>query len=134
MDEAFARPQRGWVKAIREALGMTTTQLAARLGVNQSRIVRLESAEAKKGITLESLERAAHALDCQLVYALVPRKSLSDIVNEQARKVAKARLVTTKHTMALEAQSVTEADNKEQLERLAKALAEKSPSSLWDEV
>ena len=134
VDEAFARPQRGWVKAIREALGMTTTQLAARLGVNQSRIVRLESAEAKKGITLESLERAAHALDCQLVYALVPRKSLSDIVNEQARKVAKARLVTTKHTMALEAQSVTEADNTEQLERLAKALAEKSPSSLWDEV
>ncbi|VAX03953.1 hypothetical protein MNBD_GAMMA20-319, partial [hydrothermal vent metagenome] len=72
--ESFVRPSRGWIKAIREALGMTTTQLAKRLGVVQSRTVAIEQAEAKGSITLNSLEKAANALDCRLVYALVPRK------------------------------------------------------------
>lgn len=68
--DVFARPPRGWIKAIREALGMTTKQLAQRLGVVQSRIVAIEKAEVSGSITLDSLERAAHAPDCRLVYTL----------------------------------------------------------------
>ncbi len=78
--ELFARPSRGWLKAIREALGMTTAQLGQRLGVVQSRVVAIEQAEAKGTVTLNSLEKAAQALDCRLVYALVPRQSLEDAV------------------------------------------------------
>ena len=61
--DALARPPRGWVKAIREALGMTTAQLANRLGVVQSRVIAIEQSEAKGTITLNSLEKAAQALD-----------------------------------------------------------------------
>lgn len=71
--EGFARPPRGWIKAVREALGMTTAQLAERLGVSQPRAVAIEKAETTNSITLDSLQRAARALDCELVYALRSR-------------------------------------------------------------
>lgn len=131
--ESFARPSRGWVKAIREALGMTTTQLAKRLGVVQSRAVAIEQAEAKGTITLNSLEKAANALDCRLVYALVPRKPLEELVSERAERLAKKRLRSTSHSMALEAQSVKVADEQEQLKRMIERLIEKAGSELWEE-
>ena len=131
--EAFARPPRGWVKAIREALGMTTAQLAKRLGISQPSAVGLEKAEAAKVITLETLERAARALDCTLVYVLVPRKPLETIVRERAREKARERLRTISHSMSLEDQRVHEEDEHEQLERLAQKLLEGPGSALWDE-
>jgi len=131
--DAFARPPRGWVKAIREALGMTTAQLAKRLGIAQPSAVGLEQAEASKAITLETLERAARALDCTLVYALVPRKPLETIVQERASEKARARLRTISHSMTLEDQRVREEDEHEQLERLVKKLLEGPGSVLWDE-
>jgi predicted DNA-binding mobile mystery protein A len=131
--EVLARPPRGWVKAIREALGMTTAQLAERIGLSQSRIVAIEQAEAKGSITLNSLERAAHALDCRLVYALVPREPLEERVKDRAFQVAKKRLKSTAHSMALEDQSVAAADESEQLKRLTRRLIEQAGSKLWDE-
>jgi predicted DNA-binding mobile mystery protein A len=130
---ALDRPPRGWVKAIREALGMTTSQLAERLGVVQSRVPALEQAEAKKTVTLASLEKAANAMDCRLVYALVPRNSLENLVEDHARRKAKHRLQSISHSMALEAQSVAEADAEEQLKRLTRQLIEKAGSELWEE-
>ncbi|WP_026301135.1 MULTISPECIES: mobile mystery protein A [unclassified Thioalkalivibrio] len=126
-------PPRGWIKAIREALGMTTAQLAARLGVSQPRVVAIEKAEAKKAITLDSLERAAQALDCRLVYTLVPRKPLEELAEDRAKAEARKRLQSTSHSMALEAQSVTGADEEEQLKRLTKRLLEKAGSDLWED-
>ena len=131
--EEFTRPQRGWVKAIREALGMTTAQLAKRLGVSQPRVVGIEQAEAKGAITLDSLERAAHALDCQLVYALVPRKSLDALIAERASRLATTRLNSTRHSMALEAQALDANDEDEQRKRLIRQLIEQAGSELWDE-
>lgn len=128
----FTRPPKGWVKALREALGMTSAGLAGRMGVAQSRIPALEQAEAKGTITLGSLERAANALDCELVYMLKPRKPLEQIVEEQALKVASLRLTTTRHTMALEAQELERSDDDEQVRRLARTLIEKSGSKLWE--
>jgi predicted DNA-binding mobile mystery protein A len=129
----FTRPPRGWVKAIRESLGMTTRQLAWRVGVTQSRVVDIEKGEAKGSITLDSLERAAHALDCDLVYALVPRHPLETMVEERASGLAKRRIRATRHSMALEDQSVDEADEQEQIKQLAKQLVEKSGSALWED-
>jgi predicted DNA-binding mobile mystery protein A len=131
--DALARPPRGWVKAIRDALGMTTAQLAKRLGVSQPRVVGIEQAEAKGTITLDSLERAAHALDCRLVYALVPRKSLDALVEERAARLASKRMDSTRHTMALEAQAMDTGDEDEQRKRLIWKLIEQSGSELWDE-
>lgn len=131
--DALARPPRGWVKAIREALGMTTAQLAKRLGVSQPRVIGIEQAEAKGAITLHSLERAAHALDCRLVYALVPRTPLDALVEERATRLATRQLDATRHTMALEAQAVDARDEDEQRKRLIRRLIEQAGSELWDE-
>ena len=131
--DAFVRPPRGWVKAIREALGMTTAQLGKRLGVSQPRVVALEKAEASGAITLESLTRAASALDCQLVYTLVPRSSLEEMTKERAIALARKRFSRTAHTMALEAQSVDDEDERDQIRAMAQRLIEKSGSELWVE-
>ena len=131
--DLFARPARGWIKALREALGMTTAQLARRLGVTQPSVVGLEQAEASKAITLKTLERAARALDCTLVYALVPRKPLESLVQERARQAARKRLHAISHSMALENQRVLEDDEREQLERLAQKLIDGPGSGLWDD-
>ena len=131
--DALTPPPRGWVKAIREALGMTTAQLAKRIGVSQPRAVAVEQAEARGAITLDSLERAAQALDCRLVYALVPRQPLDALVEERARRLAKKRLHAIRHTMALEAQGVDSGDESDQLERLVRQLIDKAGSGLWQE-
>ncbi|MFT5176307.1 MAG: putative DNA-binding mobile mystery protein A [Gammaproteobacteria bacterium] len=129
----FARPPRGWIKAIREALGMTTTQLGKRLGVSQPRIVKIEKSERNGALTLETIERVADALDCQVVYALVPRKPLEAMVEHRAMLLARQRLGVAAHSMALEDQSVGDQDHQDQLQRLAKSLAQKSGSILWCE-
>ena len=127
------RPPRGWIKAIREALGLTTAQLGRKLGVSQPRIVKIEKSEANGSITLDSLERAAQALDCRVVYALVPRESLGNIIEKRAHQKAKKRLESTSHTMALEAQRPEPDDENEQLKRLANDLIQKGGSSLWED-
>ncbi len=130
--DILARPPRGWIKAIREALGMTTAQLGKRLGVSQPRVLGIEKAEVSGSIKLESLERAAHALDCRLVYALVPRKPLEYLVEDRARELAKKRLRAISHSMALEDQRVDEADEQEHLERLVLKLLNQPGSALWE--
>lgn len=132
-NENLARPPRGWIKAIRESLGLTTRQLARRIGVTQSRAVDIEKGEKAGSITLDSLERAAHALDCELVYALVPRKPLETMVDERAVKMAKRRVRSARHSMALENQNVGTVEEQEQVNQLAKRLVEKSGSVLWED-
>ena len=111
---------------------MTTAQLAKRLGVAQPSVIGLEKAEASKVVTIATLERAAHALDCTLVYALVPRKPLETIVRERARDAAQERLRTISHSMALEDQRVDEDDERLQLERLTQKLIDGPGSALWN--
>jgi predicted DNA-binding mobile mystery protein A len=130
--DRLTRPPRGWIRAIRQALGMTTAQLAKRIGVSQPRVVGIEKAETDGSLTLESLERAARALDCRLVYALVPRTALEAMVEDRARAIARRRLTTTSHSMALEAQRVDETIESEQLERMVRKLVDKAGSELWE--
>jgi predicted DNA-binding mobile mystery protein A len=130
--DMLTRPPRGWIKAIREALGMTTAQLGKRLGVSQPRAVAIEKAEVTGSITLNSLERAAQALDCHLVYTLVPRESLNNIVKARATLHAESRLKAIGHTMKLEAQGVDTLDEQAQLESLVRKLVEKGGSALWE--
>lgn len=131
--DGLARPSRGWIRAIREALGMTTAQLGNRIGVSQPRAVAIEQAEKSGAITLESLERAARALNCELVYALVPRKPLEEMAQDRARELAQRRMKRTRHTMALEDQSTSDDDARQQLNELARRILEKPGSGLWDD-
>jgi predicted DNA-binding mobile mystery protein A len=101
----FTVPRSGWLRAIREALGMSSKDLAARMGVAESTVARLEVSERAETAQLSSLRRAAEALGCDLVYALVPRRPLEDTVQEQARKQAVRFLAPVQHTMLLEDQT-----------------------------
>src|SRR5271155_4993779 len=98
----YATPVRGWIKAIREALGMTTGQLAKRLDVKQPSVVALEHSEANGTIELATLRRVAGALDCTLVYALIPNKSLEAAVRDRARAFERRRRGPVEHSMLLE--------------------------------
>lgn len=105
--ETLARPHAGWVRAMREALGMSTRDLAARLGVTSMAISKLEASERAGTVGLDTLTRAADALGCDLVYALVPRAPLDEQVARQAAAVARLELTPVTTTMALEDQSVS---------------------------
>lgn len=102
-------PHAGWMQASREALGMSVIQLAGRLGVNRSGIGRLEESERTGAIRLGTLRRAAEAMDCTLVYAIVPNGgSYEEILNRQARASSAGMVEQTLHAMALENQTPTE--------------------------
>lgn len=93
-NQKFGRPPTGWVKTLRTALRMTTEQLASRVGLKRSRIVQLENAEVNDAVTLRTLREAANAIDCDLVYAIVPKanSSLETIIKHQAEQLAHQRV------------------------------------------
>ena len=129
---AASKPARGWIKAIREALGMTTAQLGERMGVKQPRIAELETNETKGNITLKSLERAAEAMGCRVVYMLMPVEPLGDTLRARAAKVAEQQLNATDQTMKLEDQGVQNAVQRARLrEQIIDQLLER-PARLWD--
>jgi predicted DNA-binding mobile mystery protein A len=101
------RPQKGWIRAVREATGITLREMAQRLGKVPSLALYLENSEAEYRITLGSLREAAEALDCQLVYALVPTAgSVQSLSEKRARAKATENVRAVEHTMALENQAV----------------------------
>jgi predicted DNA-binding mobile mystery protein A len=104
--QKLARPNQGWIRAIRQALGMTAEQLGRRMGITQATLSGMEASEINGSIRLSTLRKAAEAMNCTLVYALVPNTSLEDIVQDQAKKVAAEQLKPVEHTMLLENQSL----------------------------
>jgi predicted DNA-binding mobile mystery protein A len=126
-------PRRGWIRAIRDGLGMTGAQLAARMRVKQPTVAEFERSEAEGRITLATLERAAQALGCKLVYAFVPENSIETTVNERARAVARKRLALVGQTMRLEDQELDSEAEAWQLERLTQHLLTHEARSLWQE-
>ena len=105
------RPQKGWLRAIREAAGISASEVARTLKTSRQLPIQLEKAEAEDRITLRSLRAAANALGCELVYALVPKaNTLQDLVEERARSQAKKQVLGVEHSMALEDQAVGRVD------------------------
>ena len=130
-------PPSGWVKAIRGSLGMTIRQLADRMDVGHGSISQLEKREPKKKVTLELLERAAAAMDCKLVYAIIPREAgatLEDIIERRALETASKILKAVGHTMSLEAQGTTEKELQKEVERIAHELKESGDPRIWSDV
>lgn len=122
-------PARGWIKAIRESLGMTTAQLAKRLGIKQPSVVAIEQSETRGTIELATLRRVAEALDCRVVYALVPRATLELAVRDRARALARRRRTAVEHSMLLEDQKVDERDFEARLDEIVR---DTNPRLFWD--
>lgn len=126
---AAAPPAGGWVGAVRSALGMSSLELGRRMGIDNSNVVRLEQSERAGGIRLDTLRRAADALECDLVYALVPRRPLAEMVDEQARRRASALVQQVDHSMRLEDQQVEPSAVEAQLQQLTDEFVDKP--GLW---
>lgn len=106
-----SRPSKGWIRTIRQALGVSSGELARRLGTSRQLPLQLEKSEAEDRITLKSLRAVAHALDCDLVYALVPRAdNMQELIETRARSEAKRHVFGVEHSMALEDQAVGRID------------------------
>jgi predicted DNA-binding mobile mystery protein A len=112
------------------ALGMSYRQLASRLKVSEATIANMEQSEAKATIQLATLRRVAEALDCTLIYALVPNDTLDGTVQKRARQVARKQLQAVNHTMRLEKQDLTPDALDRQVDLLAREI---NARVLWDD-
>lgn len=117
---AFTPPARGWIRAVRNALGMSAADLAARLQVTAASVSDIERSEHNHRIRLDTLERAAQAMGCELVYALIPHESLTELVQQQARGRVGQQVHAVSRAMDLEAQGTQVDDEvvREEMKRL----------------
>jgi predicted DNA-binding mobile mystery protein A len=126
-------PVKGWLRSIREALGMSGKQLGERMDVSQPRVVQMEKDEVSGAVTLKTMRQAAEAMDCIFVYAMVPRVSLDETIRQQAKKVAERRLSRTSHTMLLEDQLVSNDERAKMLEAKIDDLVRELPKDFWSD-
>lgn len=128
---ALSHPSKGWIKAMREALGMTVAQLGKRINTSQPRVSRMEKDEIRGAVTLQSMHRVAEAMDCRFVYAFVPRQKISALLSQRAMRIASNRIAEVSQTMSLEGQTISQAEAKRQIQEEAHRILEKDPKSLW---
>jgi predicted DNA-binding mobile mystery protein A len=129
------RPHAGWLKATRVALGLSLRQMAKRLGVSPTAVAAAERNEVSGVASLANIERSARAMDCRLVYALVPQvgaPSLEAILEGRSRELARKLLRGSAHHMRLEGQAVSPADQESQVAALAAELKAKVDPRLWE--
>jgi predicted DNA-binding mobile mystery protein A len=131
-EEPLPMPRAGWVKAVREALGLSAKQLASRMGVVQSRLSTIEKAEVRGATTIKTLRETAEAMGCRFVYAIVPTKPLDELLRDQAVRKADHELARLHHTMRLENQALTHEDLLIERERMIRELLSGSLRRLWD--
>jgi predicted DNA-binding mobile mystery protein A len=120
----------GWIRALRQGLGLSASALGRRMHLAQQSVDQLEKNERAGAITLASLRRAAEALDAELFYAIIPRKPLRETIAERAKEVARKRVAPVAHSMQLEAQGLADNELQERITELALEL-ERNPRELW---
>lgn len=128
---SLGRPKSGWIREIREALGMSMADLALRLGVIKQRIERIEKDEIAGRLTIETLAKAAEALNCEFIYFLRPKESLQATVKKQAFKTARAIAANVETSMKLEDQGTSIKAQNDLIESLAEELLAKGDRRIW---
>jgi len=121
-------PPRGWLRALRDAAGMSHADLARRMGLSRQRVAQIERGEVDVSTTIAALRRAAEAMDSSFVCAFVPNESLESLVQRQAHEAARRDVDRATHTMLLEDQ-----DEPADTERLVEQIADELSHSrdLW---
>lgn len=123
----------GWITIMRKALGMTGTQIAKRVGVTRAAISQAERNERDGVITLQQMHKLAEAMGGRYVHAIILPQPVDDVLLAQARKKATATIKRASAHMALESQSLSDAQNRAEIERLAQQLLVNPPSDFWDD-
>jgi len=125
-------PYKGWIRSIKDALGMNGRQLAERMGVTKQRVSIIEKQELAGSVTINTMKKSAEALNCVFVYCLLPKTDLEDIVRDQAKKIAISRLGRASHTMSLEDQELDRKENNEIVNKMVEKIMMEQPAGLWD--
>jgi predicted DNA-binding mobile mystery protein A len=125
-------PPEGWLRTVRNALGMSGAEVAKKMSVTRARVTQAEHAELTGGVTLKSMQATAEAMGCRFVYAIIPSSGrIEDIIMAQARKKATAIVGTASKHMALENQALPEDKNAQEVERLTREIAREMPPDFW---
>lgn len=127
----YSTPKEGWVRTIRKALDMSGAQLAERLGLSRNRVSVLERKEAEGEITLNQLRDLAEQLNCELTYALVPRKKVELIIVDRALEIATKTLETNTQNMFLEAQVIDKNAQNRLLEQVTNDIMASGGRVIW---
>lgn len=124
-------PREGWIKTIRNALGMPAEELGERVNISQSAVTQFEKKEAEGGISLNSLKKLANGMECDFFYAMIPKTSISEMLERQARKHAERIVHAVAQSMALENQDISIEEKERQIEELTKKFQEKPIPDIW---
>ncbi|MDQ0651604.1 helix-turn-helix domain-containing protein [Pseudomonas cedrina] len=124
-------PQGGWLRSIRESLGRSLRAQAEIAGVSSVTLTKSERSEAEDRISLAQLRKLAAALDCELVYGLVPKKPLHEVIQDRAELMAKQEILGVAHSMSLEDQRPSDAFIELQIDERRKELLDGSWKRLW---
>jgi predicted DNA-binding mobile mystery protein A len=125
-------PNKGWIAALRSALGMSQRQLGERVGMKQQMIDRIEKAEPTGNVTIKQLRNVAEGLGCVFVYGIFPEESLEKLVEDRAREKSLKLLNEVGHSMLLEDQDVSEKEKNEILQDMIDKVMNESSRKLWD--
>ena len=126
-------PPTGWIKEVRNALGMTSQQLGNKLSITKQSIQIIERREVEGSITLKTLRDVANGLDMELVYGFVPKDGTLDaLIERKARELAIKIVNRTSNTMKLEDQENSEKRIKKAIEERTTILKTEMPKILWD--
>jgi predicted DNA-binding mobile mystery protein A len=128
-----AIPSSGWIKAIRNTLGMTMEQLAKKLSISKQGILDIEKREKDGSITIKSLRELGRVLDMELVYGFVPKAgSLDAMIERKANELATKIVLRTSNTMNLEDQGNSKERIEKAINERTEELKKEMPKILWD--
>ncbi len=125
-------PTGGWIRAIRQALGMNYEVLGKRLGVSKQTAHQLERAESNGAITINRMRIAADALECDLVVLLVPRQPLAEIVLQRAIEASTNQVQRVSHSMAMEQQYVSRDRINQMVDDRVAEMIENGDQKIWE--
>ena len=129
------RPRFGWLKLIRTTLAMSARALGERVGLAQSRIALIERGEVDGTITLNTLEKVANGLGCEVVYYLIPREeSLAQMREKQAYYKAKTLNDYAELHMNLENQVTSINYQEQEIEKIKDEYLRTWPVDFWDKL
>ncbi|MBI3232762.1 MAG: mobile mystery protein A [Bacteroidetes bacterium] len=126
-------PPAGWIKAIRNTLGMSMQQLGNKLSISKQGVLEIEKREKDGSITIKSLKEIAKVLDMELVYGFVPKDgSLDALIDKKAKELATKIVLRTSNTMKLEDQKNSNKRIQKAIEERAEKIKNETPKILWD--
>ncbi len=126
-------PKEGWLATVRKALGMSAAQLARRLGVTRAQVSKTEKAELSGSVTIKTMQSMAEGMGCRFVYAIVPQKTVEDILDNRARIKARRIVEAASKQAALEDQALTDQQIEFEIERLQRNMVADMPSDFWND-